>query len=195
VKRSNWKYYEARNLRQKLERHARGLKATRGFSLADRLEFYSMPEPNSGCLLWLGGVDAKGYGQTFWQGVNWFAHQAAWMAAHGPIPAGMCVCHSCDVPSCINESHLWLGTNADNTADKTAKGRVARMRGEKNGFSKLKQEQADAIRTMPGTQAAIAAKFGVCGSLVGKIKRGENWRADGAASLARVIERQDGRAG
>lgn len=189
MRRSNRKYYEDRNLRVKLERRARGLKITRGFSLADRLEFYSMPEPNSGCLLWLGGVDVKGYGQTSWQGTNWFAHQAAWMVANGPIPAGMCVCHSCDVPSCINVAHLWVGTSAENTADKVSKGRCARMPGEKNPRAKLTIEQADTIRLMAGTHEAIAARFGVSRTLVGKIKSGLNWRTD-AASLARLIERQ-----
>jgi hypothetical protein len=134
-----------------------------------------MPEPNSGCLLWLGSV-YRGYGQTSLRGRRLIAHRAAWIVAHGDIPDGLFVCHKCDVPSCINPAHLFLGTHDDNMADRSAKGRAARMRGEKNASAKLTQEQADIIRDMPGTQEAVAARFGVNRSVVGKIKRGEIWR-------------------
>lgn len=159
-----------------MTRTSRDCRITRGWPLAAKLEYYSMPEPNSGCHLWLGGVDQYGYGQTFWQGVRWSAHQAAWISANGSIPKGLCVCHKCDVRSCINITHLWIGTNAENTADKVAKGRVARNFGEKAGNAILTQAQADAIREMSGTQESIAAKFGISRRTVSHIKVGNTWR-------------------
>lgn len=42
---------------------ARPLAFVRRVPLAERLDAYSIPEPNSGCLLWMGNVRA-GYGRA-----------------------------------------------------------------------------------------------------------------------------------
>lgn len=82
------------------------------------------PEALSGCWLWHGCVDeANGnYGRV----AGGSAHRKSWALVNGPIPAGMCVCHRCDVRLCVNPGHLFLGTHADNQADKVAKGRQAK---------------------------------------------------------------------
>lgn len=83
------------------------------------------------CWEWKGGTRGNNgiqYG-TFWVGgKHMSAHRYSWMIQNGPFPEGgdtrgMCVCHSCDNPLCVNPAHLFLGTHTDNMQDKIGKGR------------------------------------------------------------------------
>ena len=164
-------------------------------NLREYLAGKSMPEPNSGCLLWLGPYDQDGYGMASWNmsGRTVKAHRAAYELHCGPIPAGKSVCHSCDVRACIEPRHLWLGSNADNVADREKKGRTSRgfrhaasfltsakwqrklPRGEGHKQSKLTEAKVRAIRRDPRSLGSIASDYGVSPSCVGLIKRGVTW--------------------
>lgn len=88
--------------------------------IADR----SVPEPNTGCWLWMLSVNDDGYGTTAIGRTGVLAHRAAFQFSAGTlIPDGMNVLHRCDTPSCVNPDHLFLGTHTDNMRDMVRKGR------------------------------------------------------------------------
>lgn len=86
-------------------------------------QYRTIPEPNSGCLLWEGAVSRYGYGHVRRGGKDIVLHRLVWEEANGSIPDGLHVLHRCDVPSCVNINHLFLGTRFDNMQDIVAKGR------------------------------------------------------------------------
>ncbi len=138
----------------------------------DRFYRYYIPEPNSGCWLWLGTL-CCGYGLIMVDGTRWRAHRYSWTLHNGPIPDGLFVCHRCDIRECVNPSHLFLGTCDDNLKDMVRKGRSCV--GEKHGRAKLTVADVVSIRADGRYQKIIASEYGVHESTVGKIKRRVIW--------------------
>lgn len=102
------------------------------------------------------------------------AHRFAWVLAKGPIePRELYVLHRCDNPECCNPAHLFLGTHADNMADREAKNRSAR--GETAGNSRFTNEQVAAIRADPRPYSVIAREYGVSPSAIGDVRAGRSW--------------------
>jgi hypothetical protein len=145
-------------------------------SIAERLEARSIPEPNSGCLFWLGSLDSGGYGYLKQRGRHLGTHRLAWQEVNGPIPPGMVIRHKCDVPCCINPAHLLVGTVAQNVADREARNRRIAPRGEDSGVAKLTEAQALAVRDDQRPIRRIAAEHGVHYMCIWSIKRGLTWK-------------------
>lgn len=152
-------------------------------TLKERFESRYIPVPETGCWLWTAGsvlcdgVDT--YGVIHVNRIPRGAHRVSWELYRGQIPPDLCVCHKCDTPACVNPDHLFLGTHADNMADKMKKGRDRVAFGEAQGHSKLTVAQVEAIRNDNRPHAVIASEYGLGQQSVSKLKRGESWACAG----------------
>ena len=103
--------------------------------------FEKVKENKDGCWIWQGFINPKGYGHFL---INCFnkklAHQVSYILFKGDIPKGCFVCHSCDIPSCVNPDHLWIGQPKDNTLDMVIKRRDSKRQ--------LDEEKVKEIRIM-----------------------------------------------
>lgn len=81
---------------------------------------------DAGCWKWTGLINRAGYGYLSFGRRKHMAHRFVYEQLVGPIPDGMILCHKCDNPPCVNPEHLFLGTDAMNAKDKSAKGRHPR---------------------------------------------------------------------
>jgi ribosome-binding protein aMBF1 (putative translation factor) len=90
------------------------------------------------------------------------------MIHHGPVPAGMQVCHTCDNKMCVRPDHLWLGTWAENMQDMYSKGR---HRSPKRW--RLTPKQVDYIRSSDLSNSDLARQLGVSQSLISRIRSGQ----------------------
>lgn len=110
--------------------------AVRGLTERERFEQYVYPDPNSGCFIWAGATNRKGYGafaagsRTNGTHKRITAHRYAWTLSGRDLPADACLLHKCDTPCCVNPDHLFLGTRADNNLDMSRKGRGYRGSGK-----------------------------------------------------------------
>lgn len=141
-----------------------------------------------GCWEWRGLCHPNGYGRVCNGRLRGdYAHRAAWMLANErTIPDGMCVCHTCDNPPCCNPSHLWLGTQTENIADRQAKGRTCTWTKVRPPTAKFSDEEALAIRAEYAaggiSMARLGAKHGTTACVVYRIVSGKGYRFVGAAN-------------
>ena len=136
--------------------------------------------PESGCHLWTGQLDSHGYGRIKKRvdgRIRYFlAHRVIWELERGPIPDGLCVCHHCDVRECLNPSHLFVGTSAENTADMMRKGRGRWQKGVVRNGLKLTVAQVLSIRADDRLHRVIAEDYGVNPCTIDRIKSRKRWQ-------------------
>lgn len=83
--------------------------------LPERIERKIIPEPNSGCWLWLAGLDGHGYGLCRFEGRTRPAHRAVYICLVGPVGSALLIDHQCENPLCVNPEHLRPATSQQNT--------------------------------------------------------------------------------
>jgi hypothetical protein len=120
-----------------------------------------------------------GYGRLMVKNNLLLATRISWILKNGEIEDGMCVCHKCDNPACVNPSHLFLGTHTDNMRDCWRKGRNSHI-GEKNTNAKLTIKDVLEIRELRNNNPSLSYNnigkiFGVTETMVGYIVRKNNW--------------------
>ena len=140
------------------------------------------PEPNSGCWLWTGSTKSSKPGPAFTRGfLNrheycGLAHRLSYQMYVGPIPDGLCVCHKCDTPLCVNPDHLFLGTVADNNKDCRLKGRARSSHpGSANGYARLTEQAVLKILRDTRSVTEIAKAWGVAHQTVSDIRNRKTW--------------------
>jgi transcriptional regulator with XRE-family HTH domain len=102
------------------------------------------------------------------------AHRLAWENKNGEIPQGLFVCHKCDVPSCVNPDHMFIGTNADNMRDMKIKGRAPR--GSRSAHAKLNEDQVREILSSAESYKDVAKRYGIAEATVSHIRAGFSWK-------------------
>lgn len=133
----------------------------------------------SECWEWTRGTTSDGYGVFHFGNSSIRTHRFSFKQHFGQIREHDCVCHTCDNPKCVNPSHLWVGTRADNNADKEAKQRGVhpdQSNGEGNTNASITTPEVIAIKVMARKgmpQARIAAFIGVSNAAVCMIVQGD----------------------
>lgn len=144
--------------------------------------FWSKVNKTDTCWLWTGYKLPSGYGRFRDRALLIYAHRFSWQLVNGEVPTGeghhgICVLHKCDMPSCVNPEHLFLGTMATNIADRDSKGRLSE--GERHTSSVLTAIQVKEIRRLRAAGyllRELSALFSVSMSQISAIFRRKSWK-------------------
>lgn len=122
-----------------------------------------LPTP---CRLWDKATDGDGYGVSgkLARSNSRLTHRAAYELFYGAIPEGLQVLHRCDRTNCIEPTHLYAGTDADNMQDKVRRGRWV------GKDPRIPEEVREQIRVAEDTYGVITSRFGVSYASVSRIK-------------------------
>jgi hypothetical protein len=130
------------------------------------VEDNSIPEPNTGCWIWMLSLRNGRYGQVNVAG-HMQAHRLSYAAFKGPIPSGMLVRHACDSKWCVAPHHLSVGDTAANMIDRQVRDRVGK---------RLRITDVRSIRADIRSHREVAVDHGVSRSLVRQVRRRVIWK-------------------
>ena len=140
---------------------------------------------DSECWIWRGAKHRQGYGNISFNKKNQLLHRVAWQIYKGDIPGNLLVCHKCDVTSCCNPEHLFLGTQQDNVDDAVTKKKFEK-RAKLKRRNKLNYEQVQEIKklhSLGSTRKELREKFSVGETCIAKILTGVSWKINWTQEL------------
>lgn len=127
------------------------------------------PEPNTGCLLWTGAIEGRGYASIdHTRGSRWV------LEALGVRLGKRWALHTCDQRLCLRPAHLYAGDRSANTRDAVTRGRL--VRGAEDPRARLTDDSVAAIRASTATTTELAARFGVARITIYRVRAGQRWR-------------------
>lgn len=134
-----------------------------------------IPEPNSGCWLWLGAINKAGYGQIRYNKKIINAHRYYYQKYNNiTLPYNVVVRHKCDNPLCVNPEHMEIGSHQDNMNDMVKRNRSAK--GENHGNNKLTENEVIHIYHSKLTNRELADYYSVNIETIRLIRVGKSWK-------------------
>lgn len=136
---------------------------------------------DSECWIWEGSFNTSGYGCLEWNGGKYIsAHRASYLIHFNDLPSNLSICHKCDNPTCVNPSHLFLGTPKDNAQDRDKKGRLKTLKHDSHPMRKITMEIAKEIRELIKTNKyhlrEISEKYNLSKTNILHIKHNKIWK-------------------
>jgi len=148
---------------------------------------------DTGCWLWTGPTNGRGYGIFYAGNKDRSAHRISYEAFKGPIPKGLHILHACDTPLCVNPAHLRAGTARENMIDRDTRGRRRHIRGSMIGTSKLTEADVAEIRNSALGLKALGERYGISAKQVWSVKTGKSWTHVAAGYSGDSVENVNGR--
>lgn len=147
--------------------------------LFERVLSQSIPEPNSGCWLWIGTTNGR-YPQLKVKNKNIYAHRISCESVHGDI-GDLNALHKCDNSFCVNPDHLYPGTQKQNVDDCRNRGRLSGgaknpQKGSKRPLAKLTEEEVADILLSQDRGIDLSKKYGVTAGIISQIKSRKRWK-------------------
>ena len=143
-------------------------------------KFWSYIIKTKGCWLWTGSKNLSGYGKVYIAKRTYLVHRIVWRIFYGNIPDGLCVLHKCDVRSCVNPEHLFIGTITDNYNDMLRKRRSAWSAGGiRKTLSDFNESHVTEIRRRyiyRTNGPALCGEFGISKSTLSRIILRQTWK-------------------
>lgn len=127
------------------------------------------------CLEWCGArtIGRGTYGKVRIAGILYRSHRIAYFLATGIDPGYLKVCHRCDNSICCEPQHLFEGTQPENIADRTTKGRTSK--GTRHYCAKLSPEIVREIRSSSESDSVLSARFHVACGTIFDVRSGRTW--------------------